>query len=429
MRRFIIMAAVCASLASCGIYGKYERPADIGLTDTVLTVSWRDFFRDSILLDLIDTALVRNTDVKIAELRVFEAGQTFNAARLQYLPTVGIGLSGSISDVTGAAVRSWTLPVDAGWQIDIFGKTTNAKRSAEAALEESKASRSAVYTKLVADLASMYYSLLMLDEQLSIACETAAMWEQTVEVAELLKEAGAVTDAALAQYIATYNSVLLSMESYRYQITLVENSISSLLAKDCGHLERGTLAGQELDCPLAEELPFSCLGARPDVRMAEYELAKAFYASNIARAELLPSVNLTGSLDIASMVMNLGASLAMPVFRGGTLAANARIADAVRDEALASFRQTVLDAGLEVRGLLAECTYARRQVELYERQVEALERAALSTELTLTYGTTQYLEVLAARKSLLSARTGLIAGKADYLRGIVSLYQAVSPVR
>ncbi len=192
--------------------------------------------------------------------------------------------------------KTYNLGASAAWEIDIFGKVTNAKRGARAALESSRAYEQAVQTRLVATVANSYYTLLMLDRQLAVNERTLATWEKSVKVLEVLKQAGKSNDAAVLQARANRMALESSVLALRRSIHETENALSVLLAMPPAAIERGTLNGQRFPEEMSVGVPLQLLANRPDVRQAEYNLAQAFYAVNAARAAFYPSLTLSGSL-------------------------------------------------------------------------------------------------------------------------------------
>ena len=255
--------------------------------------------------------------------------------------------------------RTYTLPVTASWEIDIFGKLRNSKRQAKAAYAQSEDYKQAEYSSLVANKANTYYTLLMLDEQLEISKTTAETWKETVASTQALMEAGQADEAAVSQMKATCYEVENSVIDLEEQINQVENTLSLLLAETPHEIPRGKLAEQSFNHSLSLGVPIQLLANRPDVRVAEYELEQAFYVTNQANSAFYPSITLSGSAgwtnSIGGLITNPGkfvtsalASLTEPLFNKGTLIARRRIAKAQQEEALLAFKQKLLDAGTEV---------------------------------------------------------------------------------
>ena len=459
MKKLIISLAAILALSSCGIYSKYKPVTEIpdglyghggtdtsGLTsadpeiqrsDTAANfgnLSWREVFTDPYLRVLIDSALVRNTDLRTAHLRVKEAEATLLSARLSYLPAFSLSPQGTASSFDGGkATQTYSLPVSASWEIDIFGRLTNAKRRAQAVVAQSRDYEQAVQTQLIAAVANNYFTLLMLDAQIEISTATEAAWKESVATTRAMKAAGMVTEAALSQTEATYCTTLLDLQE---QLNQAENALSLLLADVPHRIPRGRLADQQLPENLSVGVPLQILSNRPDVRSAEQSLAQAFYTTNAARSAFYPSITLSGSAgwtnSAGAMIVNPGkflatavASLTQPLFNRGANIAQLRIAKAQQEEARLSFEQTLLNAGSEVNNALVQYQTARDKSAYFNRQVASLENAARSTQLLMKHGNTTYLEVLTAQQTLLNAQLSQVANRFTEIQGVITLYQAL----
>lgn len=449
-KQILLFAAVAFIMSSCGIYTKYKPATNVpgglyGRTDTLAAadtaslgnLSWQEVFADPYLRALIDTALIRNVDLQTAHLRVKEAEATLLSARLSYLPSFSLSPQGTASSFDGGkAAQTYSLPVTASWEIDIFGRLTNAKRRAKAVYAQSKDYEQAVQTQLVAAVANNYYTLLMLDAQLAISTSTEAAWKESVATTRAMKAAGMVTEAALSQTEATYYNICTAVLDLKEQINQAENALSLLLADVPGGIERGSLAGQRFPENLSVGVPLQLLANRPDVRSAEQSLAQAFYTTNAARSAFYPSITLSGSAgwtnSAGSMIVNPGkfiatavASLAQPLFNRGQNIAQLKIAKAQQEEARLGFEQTLLNAGSEVNNALVQYQTARDKSAYFEKQVAALQNATRSTRLLMQHGNTTYLEVLTAQQTLLNARLSQVANRFTEIQGVISLYQAL----
>ena len=451
MKKLILLSATVLVLSSCGIYNKYKsvsevpeglygsNPAAVAAADTVNfgNLSWREVFTDSRLQALIDSALVNNTDMQTAQLRVKEAEASLMTSKLSYLPSLFLSPEGTVSSADrGKATQTYSLPVTASWELDIFGKLTNAKRQSKAAYLQSREYVQAVKTQLVATVANTYYTLLMLDAQYEIAVSTEAAWKESVRTSRSMKKAGMLNEAGLAQTEATYYSICTTVLDLKEQINQTENSLSLLLATVPGQIQRGRLEGQQLPQNFSVGIPMQMLANRPDVRQAELSLAQAFYATNAARAAFYPSITLNGSagwtnnaggmiLNPAVFVASAVASLAQPLFNKGANVAQLKIAKAQQEEARLSFQQKLLSAGSEVNDALVKYQTAREKAALYEKQVASLQTAARSTSLLMKHGDTTYLEVLTAQQTLLSARLTQVSNRFTEIQGVVNLYRAL----
>lgn len=448
MKKVIGFIGYVMLLCSCGIYKKYERPAvnttnlygkEAVLSDTVSIgqLHWSELFTDPQLRRLIEDGLKRNTDLRIAYLKVQEAQAALQSSRLAYLPSVSLEPQGSASSFDRQkAAQTYRFAVTAGWEIDLFGKLTNAKRSAKAALEETEYYRQAVQTQLVSTIANSYYTLLMLDEQLDIMERTLDTWRESVKTIRALKNAGQATEAAVAQAESSCLSVESSVLSLKRQIKETENGLSSLLADTPGHIERGTLEGQHFPDSLSAGIPLDLLSKRPDVKQAEAALARSYYATNEARSAFYPSITLSGTAGWTNSddgsIVNPGTwllqaigSLVQPIFNRGTNMARLKIAKAQEEEALLAFQQSLLNAGSEVNNALVQWQTAREQIVLGKQQITKLGIAAKSTRLLMEHGNTSYLEVLVAQQTLLQAELEQVANGFNEIQGVISLYHAV----
>ena len=223
------------------LYGEEVAVSD---TNSIGNINWRNFFTDPCLQELIEKGLQQNTDVQTAKLRVEEAKASLLSAKLAFLPSFALSPQGSLNTAESQVSRTYTLPVTASWEIDIFGKLRNSKRQAKAAYAQSEDYKQAVYSSLVANIANTYYTLLMLDEQLEISRTTAETWKETVESTQALMEAGQADEAAVSQMKATYFEVKNSVIDLEEQINQVENSLSLLLAETPHRIQRGKLSEQ-----------------------------------------------------------------------------------------------------------------------------------------------------------------------------------------
>ena len=444
---FILLWAVCL-MTGCSIYKPYSRPEvqTEGLyrdleetkdTASIATLGWRNLFSDKNLQALIEKGLERNTNLRVAHIRVKAAEAVLMNARLSYLPSVVLTPDGSISGTEGAkAIKTYNLAASASWEIDLFGKVTNAKREALAALEGSRAYRQAVETQLIATIANSYYMLLMLDRQLIISEQTLITWKETEHSIEALKRAGKSNDAAVLQAKANRLALEASVVSIRKSIRETENVLSALLADTSHDIMRGALQKQQFPDTLSAGLPIQLLANRPDVRQAEWNLAQAYYATNAARSAFYPSLTLSGSTgwtnNVGGVVVNPGSwlfsavgSLMQPLFNKGTNIANLRQAKARQEEALLLFQQSLLDAGKEVNNALRRWQSARIRMDYVNQQIMTLQEAVRKTELLMQHTSTNYLEVLTARQRLLEAELTQAQDKFEEIQGVIDLYHAV----
>lgn len=447
MKQLIIISLTACLLTGCGIYKKYSRPdieveaqyrhtENVADTNTIASMSWREFFTDTCLQALIEQGLQRNTDLQIARLRVEEAEAVLMNARLSYLPSLSLSPEAGVSRYAGTTSGTYNIVTSASWELDIFGKNTNAKRGASAALDGSRDYVQAVQTRLIATIADGYYTLLMLDSQLKIDEQTLESWEKSIRALEALKRAGQTNDAAVLQARANRMTLESSVLALRKNIADTENSLSALLAMPSQRIERGTLSETAFPESVSVGIPLQLLSNRPDVRQAERNLAQAFYATNAARASFYPNITLSGMFGWTNngggIVMNPGqwllnaiGSLTQPLFNKGTNRANLKIAESRQEQTTLQFRQSLLDAGKEVNDALVQCQTSKRQIELGKQQIATLNEAVRKTELLMLHSSTTYLEVLTAQQSLLNAEQQQSQFRFDNIQGYINLYHAL----
>jgi NodT family efflux transporter outer membrane factor (OMF) lipoprotein len=365
--------------------------------------------------------------------------------------------TGGVSSFDGSK-GSWTYTAvaSASWELDVFGRITNAKRRANALYNQSKEYEQAVSTSMIAATANLYYTLQMLDEQYRISAETAANWRESVRVMKAMMKAGMTNEAAVSQSEATCIQVEASLLELRQSIMATENALSILLAEVPGTESfisanlpevvattdnaearpQSALYTAAFPQELTTGVPLQLLSRRPDVRSAEFGLAQAFYSTNAARAAFYPQITLSGTAgwtnSAGSVIINPGkvllsavGSLTQPIFARGANIAQLKIAKAQQEEAKLSFQQTLLNAGAEVNDALVQVQTARGKADYVSRQIESLETAVKSTKLLMQHGTTTYLDVITAQQSLLSAQLTNVANRFNEVQGVINLYQAL----
>lgn len=448
-KEIITLAAVSLLLSSCGIYNKYKPatsvPEDLYGEDVKVSgdtvglgfMDWHELFTDSYLQQLIEQGLRTNTDYQSAQLRVEEAQATLLSAKLAFLPGFSLSPQGTVSSFDRQkATQTYSLPVTASWELDVFGRMRNAKKQAKALYAQSQDYRQAVRTQLIAGIANTYYTLLMLDEQLAISEQTEEAWKETVASTRALMNAGMANESAVSQMEGTYYQVQGSILDLKEQINQTENSLALLLGETPRHYERGKLEGQQFAADFSIGIPVQMLSCRPDVRSAERSLEAAFYGTNQARSAFYPSITLSGSAgwtnSAGTMIVNPGkflasavGSLTQPLFARGQVIAQYRIARAQQEEASLTFQQTLLNAGSEVNDGLMACQTSKGKALLLDKQVASLQKALRSTSLLMENSNTTYLDVLTARQTLLSAQLSQTANRFTAIQSVINLYQAL----
>jgi len=448
--------------SSCHIYKKYERPESI-TTDNIYrdvvtasddstsmaNLSWREVFTDTQLQTLIDSALKNNVDLQKAMLSVEMAEANLKMNRRAFAPSVVFNPNGAIGRISASetankqlgnalpiTANTYAFPISASWELDIFGKVNNAKRAAKVQLLQTQEYNQAARCKIISAVATTYYTLLVLDKQLEITQQTSEVWEKQVETMKSMKIAGMVSEAAIAQSEAASTSVKISVLAIKDQIREVENAICLLLNETPRTIERGTLDEQTIPAIMEVGVPSTLLANRPDVRIAEYSLASAYYNTNVARSQFYPSITITGTgswlnnatgsiINPGQLLLSAAGSMLMPLFCKGQLIANLKVSKLKEEQARLDFQKTILDAGTEVSNAYFAYNLARETQELRAVQVEQLKRAEEATTSLLLLGSSTYLEVLTAQQSLLSAQQAVENDKLSTLKAIITMYEAL----
>lgn len=444
-----LILATALTVSGCGIYSSYQRNEEVeeefdelysyveatSDTTTIASIAWRELFTDTHLQALIEKGLENNTDLRVAQLNVDQAQIALSTARKAFIPSLSFGANGAISSFKGSTSQTYSFTLSSSWEIDVFGKLRNAKEQSKAFLEQSVAYRQTVQTQLISTIAQSYYSLLMLDEQLSISEETQKNWDENLRIMRALMSAGRINETAVLQSESSSIALKSQIVTIKEQIAELENSISLLLATPTKHIERGEIKSLSVPSNLSVGLPLQLLSNRPDVRMAESYLAEAFYATAEARSALYPSLTLSGSagftnssggiINPGDMLYNLIASLVQPIFNRGTLRAQVKISEAQQEQALLQFKQAILDAGAEVNNALSELQSAEERLSYGAEQIEVLKKSVSKTELLMRHGSSNSLEVLVAQLSLLQSQLSYASDKFNQSQGVINLYRAL----
>ncbi len=439
---------VCLLLTSCGTYKKYSQPENLQVdstfvgenldtTQTLASVSWREFFNDKLLENLIDSALNYNLDLKTAQLNIQKAEAALKVSKQAYIPSVNFAPAGNIGKYkSNDPTYAGDVSLVAQWQLDIFGSLTAAKRRSQAGLEASNDFEQAVYTQLISTIADAYFTLIALDKELEIAENTAESWKNNVETIKKLMEAGMANEASVAQMTASYYNVQTMVVDLRENITVLENNISTIVGKNLKTIDRTELENISLSTKLEVGLPMNLLQNRPDVRQAEKNLAQNFYSTVEAKDAFYPKITITGTAGFANVVaytilnpggslFTIAGSLLQPIYNGGRLKAQSKIAKLNYEQALESFQQKILSASMEVNNALCHVKASEERKSLIINEIDALKEAEHSTTLMMLHGSSTYLEVLVAQQSLLSAQLSEVTNNLSELESLVELYVSV----
>ncbi|MFI3289964.1 MAG: TolC family protein [Rikenellaceae bacterium] len=447
----VLTVALSLTLSSCGLYSKYDKTTqvdenlygnagyDVGDNSSTLgNMSWRELFTDKKLQSLIEQGLENNTNLQSAILSVEAAKASLAASRLAYLPSVALSGEGTSSGLIsgGASTEYFTAVAAVSWEIDIFGKLTNQKLQSKMLFEQQLYVVQAVRSQVVSSIATLYYTLSMLDEQIAIARATELSWSESVEAAKVMKEAGFMNEAGLAQLEASYLSVKSAVLDLEVARKKSENALCGLLAITPQTITTSPLSDVTTPESISVGVPLQMLSSRPDVMAAESALAASFYSRNVARSSFYPSLNLTGAagwtnylgsviVDPAEAIYSIVGELIQPIFTRGLNRAQLIAAKSQFEKSRLAFEQSLIDSGIEVNDAFITLNNTKAKAQLYASQVERLEVAASSTALMMTHGTTTYLEVLTAQQTLYNSQLQLVANRFDQMQSLITLYTAL----
>lgn len=448
------MISAAALMSSCGIYNKYERPEvnATGLvrdvtsnTDTLAVADttsfgnlpWRSVFTDPQLQALIEQGLAKNTDLLNAALNVKMVEAQLTAAKLAFVPSFTFSPQGTISSWDGSkAAKTYSLPVNASWSIDLFGNLLNQKRSAQMALLATKDYQLVVKTNLIANIANMYYTLLMLDKQLEIVDNMTQLTKDTWDMMKLQKELNNAKETSVQSAEANYYSVLAQAADLKRQIRETENSLSLLLGQPAQTIGRGKLENQSLPTEFSTGVGIQMLNNRPDVHYAEMTLAQCFYDTQAARSKFYPNISISGSgaftnnsgggiVNPGKWLLNAVGSLVQPIFQNGKLVAQLKVAKATQEQAFNTWQQAVLSAGSEVSNALVLYNSSDEKSKLEQKQIESLTKNVDYTKDLFSMGGSTYLEVITAQQSLLNAELAKVQDDFYKMQAVVNLYYAL----
>lgn len=451
MKRILYIIGCVTALSSCRIYSSYQRPdglpTDSLFRDTTIVsaddslsfgdLPWEDVFGDPQLQELIRYGLAHNTDMQTALLRLDEAKAQLLSAKLAFLPALTLSPQGTLTSTDGSkTVKTYELPLQASWEVDLFGSLRNAKKGAQATLLQQQAYQQAVRSELIASIANHYYSLLMLDEQIDISSSTMEVWKDQVRLMEAKLKVGEENENAVTQARASLYELEATHNDLLRQQREAENSLCTLLGMTCRTVGRGKLSEQVFPETFQTGVPLRLLARRPDVVQAEMTLASAYYSVNQARSAFYPNLTLTGSAgwtnSLGQTITNPGgwilsavASLTQPIFNRGKLISNLRVSKDEEQIALLGYKQTLLEAGQEVNDALYAVSSVRRTLDSHRKQCQELERSIVTAEALYRTGNATYLELLSARQALLSARLNVVTDGFTYCQSVISLYNAL----
>jgi NodT family efflux transporter outer membrane factor (OMF) lipoprotein len=450
-------------LAGCSVGKNYKRPdlkapQQFGATapagdSSVATKSWKEFFTDTTLVRLIDKAIAGNYDLQLAIQRISISQSYAKQARAAWLPAWNAQASASTSNpsensLNGISlsnflgtnhIEDFTLSTSISWEIDVWGKIRRQKQAALADYLQSFEAGRAVQTQLVAQVANAYYNLLMMDAQLAIAKRNVLLSDSIVQMIQLQKTAGEVTELAVQQAKAQQQNAALLVPQFEQAITLQENGLRLLLGDWPGGISRTVELSNIVvtDTILATGVPIDLLSHRPDVRASEKALVAANARVGVAQGNMYPSLSLTatGGLNAyeasnwfsmpASLFSTVAGSLTQPIFQRRILRTQLEVAKAEREQRVIEFRQSVTGAVHEVTNALVKLDKLKTQQDVATARAETLAQAVQNARLLFRSGMANYLEVITAQTNALQAELTKADVTRQQLSARVELYQSL----
>lgn len=455
----VLAVAFTVTATGCHIYKKFEMPDDSAVTreyveakatevdsTTLGALPWQEVFTEPMLQELIMQALENNTDLKNAKLNIDVAHANMLGARLSYLPSVALApqASHAATSLPGGewSNQKWTysIPLSASWEVDVFGKILNSKRSAETAYQMSKDYEQAVRSQIIGGVANCFYAISTLSAQLELQRQTAKSWAESVEAMKAIKEAGNTTEAAVVQSTAQYYSILASIRDLETSLEEANTTLSLLV----GVMPQSWSIAPGLSVALPADfkagVPMVTLANRPDVRAQERQLAIAYYTTNSARAAFYPSLSISANggftNSLGNMIfnpgkwfVNLAGQLAAPLFARGQNIARLKATKSQQEQAMNTFEYTVMKASGEISNALTAYNNTSEKENLLRKQVDCMVQAVDITETlfmnSATNYNTTYLEVLTAQQNLLGTQMGLLNCGLARSQAVINLYQSL----
>jgi multidrug efflux system outer membrane protein len=399
-------------------------------------LKWRDLIQDEELTPLIEEALARNFDARIAAARVLEAQARATAARAAYLPAADAQTGYINTRTQGFEFSSTRLGGGLAWELDFWGRIRNTSGAARADLLASEEARRAVRQQLFGDVAANYFLLRDLDLEIDITRQALGLRENSLELVQLRVDNGYSSEIEQRQAEVLVKTARAALAGLELQAEQTENQLAILLGRNPGPITRGRpLFDQGLSFRIPAGLPSALLDRRPDIRAAEQQLISANAMAAVARTAYFPTISLTSSAGFASSALLglfrlpgewlFGPAANLPIFHAGAVKAGVRAAEARREQALLAYQKTVQQAFREVADTLAA---RRRLAELRAEQeslVESLRQGVELADLAYREGVVSYLEYLDAERQLLDAQLQVVQTRRLELTNVVALFRAL----
>ncbi|UOQ50724.1 TolC family protein [Hymenobacter cellulosivorans] len=424
----------------------------------VTRVPWREFFTDPNLVALIDTALERNQELNITLQEIDIARQEVRARKGEYLPTVGLGAAAGVEKAarytlpgateenvdikperrTPDPLTDFQVGAYASWEVDIWHKLRNAKKAAAARYLASVEGKNFTVTNLIAEIATSYYELLALDNQLAIIQQNLQIQGNALKGVRLQKDAARVTELAVRRFEAQVHNTQAKQFLIQQRIVETENRINFLAGRYPQPIVRNDATFNEL-VPKAVQagIPAQLLQNRPDVRQAEQNLVAAKLDVQVARANFYPSLRITGAVGSAafqpgllatlpeSVLLSVAGDIAAPLINKNGIKALYYSANARQTQAVYNYERTVLNAYIEVANQLANINNLEKTYGEKAKEVQALDESSTISNSLFRSARADYTEVLFTQRDALESKFDLVETKMQQLNATVNVYRAL----
>jgi multidrug efflux system outer membrane protein len=447
MRKLVCLSLSLVMLAGCTVGPKYKRPGVNSPTNyyldpspqpnSIADLAWWDLFKDPVLQGLIQEALKNNYDVRIAAARVEEERAQIGVTRSLFFPQIGYG--GNISGQRAPAIANHTYygyNFNLAWELDLWGRIRRLNEQQRAVFLATEEAQRGVWLSLVSDVAQAYFELRALDAQREIAVQTGQSFQETLNLFNNKFEGGAASGLETSRAEAALANVLAQIPDLQRQIAAKENQISLLLGKNPGPITRGALlsAQNDLDA-IPAGLPSTLLERRPDLRQAEQQMIAANAAVGVAKANFFPVISLTSLLGAVSPQLSglvssgtqwsVSGGLAGPLFTGGRLKSQYRVAQVQWDESRLSYEKVATAAFGEVSTALSAHQELAESLKQEARSVRAYEESVGLANTRYDNGVSSYFEVIDAKLQLYPAQQFAVQYDLARKISLINLYMAL----
>ncbi|GAB3659697.1 TolC family protein [Echinicola sediminis] len=466
---YICAGMICLSLAltGCKTPSAVQRNANTAVpesfkdsrdTSNTASINWKDYFTDPYLSTLIDTALKNNQELNMVLQEIHIANNEIQARKGEYLPFLDIQ-AGAGLDKVGRYTRSGALEANneirpgeefpeplqdymigayASWELDVWKKLRNAKKSAVFDYLASVEGKNFMMTQLVAEIAHSYYELMALDNQLNILNQNINIQKDALEIVKLQKQAAKATELAVKRFEAEVAKNQSQLYYIQQEITEAENLINFLVGRYPQPIQRNSAAFTDLRPKVVQEgIPSQLLANRPDIRQAELELERAKLDVKVAKAEFYPSFRITAGLGYQafnakhlfttpeSLLYSLAGDLIAPVVNRNAIKAAYKSANAKQLQAVYSYEQKILNAYVEVSNQLAKVHNLEQSYDMRSKQLSSLTESIEISNNLFRSARADYMEVLLTQRDALEAKMELIETKVQQMNAMVNIYQAL----